>query len=143
MNKGNGKNPKRSKNRKRSGPDIALSKKLSKLLRHRVDENGLRDCLTSDGFVPLARVLTLPQFAGGKFGLEDVQRVVWGNDKPVPLWTQLQRFATCASQRTLTPLHHLQAALRPEARRQGALVNPREPGPLDQGSERRGAVGAA
>lgn len=59
--------------------DVRLSKKLSRLLRHRIDANGLRDCLRPDGYVPLKRVLTLPGFA--RYTASDVASVVSGNEK--------------------------------------------------------------
>eukprot|EP00940_MAST-03C_sp_MAST-3C-sp2_P000104 g104.t1 len=59
--------------------DVRLSKKLSRLLRHRIDANGLRDCLRSDGFVPLKRVLTLHGFA--RYTATDIVAVVNQNEK--------------------------------------------------------------
>lgn len=73
------------KNRQQKGHDESLSRKLSKLLRHRIDENGLRDCQRKDGYVPLSRVFALPQFRSAQTTLEDIQSVVRDNDK--------QRFA--------------------------------------------------
>jgi len=68
-----------------SGDDVrvGLSKKLSKLLRHRIHENGLGDVLRPDGYVPLARLLATPGFVGASEA--EVRAVVRDNDK--------QRFA--------------------------------------------------
>lgn len=60
-------------------PDVRLSKKLSKLLRHRIAEAGLSSVLRPDGFLPLDRVLATPGFAG--VSVADVERVVAGSDK--------------------------------------------------------------
>ena len=66
---GKGKKGGRSSNRRGKGRpekshDEKLSRKLSNLLRHRVHANGLTDCLRTDGYVPLSRVLALPGFVG-------------------------------------------------------------------------------
>jgi 2'-phosphotransferase len=45
-------------------PSVLLSKNLSQLLRHDAVRAGLGDCLTPQGFVPLARILALPNFNG-------------------------------------------------------------------------------
>ena len=51
----------------------------SALLRHGIHEHGLSDCLSPDGYVPLARVLALRCFAGVL--VTQVQEVVKANDK--------------------------------------------------------------
>lgn len=56
-----------------------IGRKLVKLLRHRIDENGLSPVLRPDGYVPLAAVLRLQQFAG--VTVEEVKEVVRSNDK--------------------------------------------------------------
>ncbi|KAH8083386.1 Coiled-coil domain-containing protein 93 [Aureococcus anophagefferens] len=62
--------------------DTRLSRQLSKLLRHRLHDAGLTDCLRPDGFVPVGRVLAcLPEGAT----VDALRRVVEDNDK--------QRFA--------------------------------------------------
>ena len=62
--------------------DTRLSRQLSKLLRHRLHDAGLTDCLRPDGFVPVDRVLAcLPEGAT----VDALRRVVEDNDK--------QRFA--------------------------------------------------
>ena len=55
------------------------SRSLTKLLRHRVHENGLGHALRPDGFLPLDAVLALPQFAG--VTVDDVREIVADNDK--------------------------------------------------------------
>lgn len=62
---------------------MQLSKKLSAVLRHRIDENGLRPVLRPDGYVPLSALLEVKGFGGTS--VEQVRAVVEGNDK--------QRFA--------------------------------------------------
>ena len=70
--------------KKESGThDENLSRKLSKLLRHRIHANGLSDVLRGDGYVPLERVLELSGFQGRT--VEEIRAVVRDNDK--------QRFA--------------------------------------------------
>ena len=56
-----------------------ISRKLTQLLRHRIHENGLTDVLRPDGYVPLARVLALPQFK--EVTEADVRETVRTNDK--------------------------------------------------------------
>jgi hypothetical protein len=55
------------------------SRELTKLLRHRLHENGLSDVVRADGFVPIDRVLDLAQFSG----LTEVQvrEIVRADDK--------------------------------------------------------------
>ena len=60
-------------------PDEKLSRKLSSLLRHRAHKNGLTDCLRTDGYVPLDRVLALPGFA--QYNVDDIAAAVTSNDK--------------------------------------------------------------
>ena len=55
------------------------SRSLTKLLRHRVHENGLGHALRPDGYLPLDAVLALPQFAG--VTATDVEEIVRTNDK--------------------------------------------------------------
>jgi len=57
----------------------ALSRKLSKLLRHRLRENGLGDVVRPDGYVPLTRVLALEGFQG--VSAAEIAEVVRNNDK--------------------------------------------------------------
>ena len=58
-----------------------VSRKLTQLLRHRLHENGLSDVLRPDGYVPLERVLQLPQFASRHVTVEQVREIVRTNDK--------------------------------------------------------------
>ena len=44
--------------------DSTLGRKLTKLLRHRIHENGLSSVLRPDGFVPLNAILALQNFQG-------------------------------------------------------------------------------
>lgn len=73
----------RGKGQSERSHDEKLSRKLSNLLRHRAHANGLTDCLRTDGYVPLSRVLALPGFVGRTE--EEIRSVVKTNDK--------QRFA--------------------------------------------------
>lgn len=57
--------------------DFVLSKALSWLLRHHVDDKGLN--MDSEGYVPLNDVLSLTEFDG--YTIVDVKRVVDNNDK--------------------------------------------------------------
>ncbi|KAG8460074.1 hypothetical protein KFE25_014219 [Diacronema lutheri] len=70
--------------------DVHISKKLSRVLRHRVHENGLGALLRPDGFVPLAALLACPGFAG--VSATDVERVAADSDK--------QRFALSVDEAT-------------------------------------------
>lgn len=63
--------------RKEDDPDTRLSKKLARLLRHRLHENGLSDVLRPDGFVPVSRVLRALPGAD----VASLRRVVATNDK--------------------------------------------------------------
>jgi len=57
--------------------EIALSKTMSWLLRHGIVEKGL--AMASDGFIPVADMLALPEFAGYTF--DQVKQVVASNEK--------------------------------------------------------------
>ena len=73
------------------------SRSLTKLLRHRVHENGLGQALRPDGFLPLDLVLALPQFSG--VTVDDVREIVAGNDKQrLALLTEGQRLFIRANQ---------------------------------------------
>lgn len=69
--------------RGRDDPSVKLSKTLSRVLRHRIDENGLRPVLRPDGFVPVDALLRSPGFDG--VSVDQLRRCVEGSDK--------QRFA--------------------------------------------------
>ena len=58
-----------------------VSRMLTKLLRHRVHENGLSDVLRADGYLPLDRVLSLSQFASRGVTADMVREIVRANDK--------------------------------------------------------------
>lgn len=60
----------------RPASDIRLSKKLSSLLRHRIDENGLGSLLRPDGYVRLDAVLKTPPMRSAKASEADIARVV-------------------------------------------------------------------
>lgn len=60
-----------------SGHDKTLSKRLSWLLRHGAEKEGLR--LLAGGFLAVSTVLARPQFRG--YTAADVRRVVETNDK--------------------------------------------------------------
>mmetsp|Transcript_1965 Transcript_1965/g.3629 ORF Transcript_1965/g.3629 Transcript_1965/m.3629 type:complete len:246 (-) Transcript_1965:266-1003(-) len=79
--KKNGKGGRGARQRKEDAQthDEALSRKLSKLLRHRIHANGLSDCLRGDGYVPLDRVLALRGFQGRT--VDEIREVVKCNDK--------------------------------------------------------------
>ncbi|XP_072277574.1 tRNA 2'-phosphotransferase 1 [Pyxicephalus adspersus] len=62
---------------KKQDPDVRLSKLLSYALRHGAASMGLH--MTSDGFVLVSCLLSLPQFSS--FSLNDIERVVRSNDK--------------------------------------------------------------
>ena len=68
-----------SRRRDATEPDTRLSKKMSAVLRHRIQENGLGPVLRPDGYVPLAALLAAPGFGG--VSEADVRRVVARNDK--------------------------------------------------------------
>lgn len=67
--------------RNRRTDEDPIGRKLTQLLRHRVHENGLADVLRPDGYVPLERVLRLPQFSSLGVTTERVREVVRTNDK--------------------------------------------------------------
>ncbi len=67
------------KNKRGGDANVALSKKMARVLRHRIHENGLGDVLRPDGFVPLASLLGAPGFSSTT--VEDVRAVVEANDK--------------------------------------------------------------
>mmetsp|Transcript_12788 Transcript_12788/g.37528 ORF Transcript_12788/g.37528 Transcript_12788/m.37528 type:complete len:233 (-) Transcript_12788:29-727(-) len=69
--------------RRNEPPEVQLSKKLSRVLRHRIQENGLTPVLRPDGFVPLDALLALPAFLGTS--AEQVEAIVSADGK--------QRFA--------------------------------------------------
>ena len=58
---------------------VRVSKKLSSVLRHGIDREGLRDCFGDDAYVPLKRVLALRKFRG--VNMDQIRTVVEGNDK--------------------------------------------------------------
>lgn len=68
-----------SQRKRRQDQGDPIGRKLVKLLRHRVHENGLASVLRPDGYVPLAAVLALPQFQG--ITPHMVQQCVKDNDK--------------------------------------------------------------
>ena len=88
--KGNdGKDRRRNDHRGDADQNVQLSKKLSALLRHRAEVNGLK--LQSDGYILLDKVLSLPNFQN--YTVEDVTNVVNNNDK--------QRFSLLDSEQGL------------------------------------------
>jgi 2'-phosphotransferase len=84
---------------KKGDLNYTISRKLSNLLRHRVHHNGLTDCLRTDGYVPLDRVLALPSFEGRT--VEQIREVVADNDK--------QRFSLVTELVDLTPTLFIRA----------------------------------
>ncbi|XP_068115718.1 tRNA 2'-phosphotransferase 1 isoform X2 [Hyperolius riggenbachi] len=67
----------RRRGRVNEDPDVRLSKLLSYALRHGAVSMGLP--MSSDGFVPVSSLLSLPQFR--PFSQSDIERVVRCNDK--------------------------------------------------------------